>query len=230
MTRRTGTTLLELVVALGITGVVALTGATAFRQLSLQRELALSAARATEQAAARRAVLADWLDHAIIESPAESQRREQRDVAAQAQLLTRRGLQGSAASKPAARGAGDALYFVTSVPPAGVPAGTRVRLYVDIDSDTPERGLTLEFRRAPGLPFERRQLDARITQLGVEFQDVATRRWHSTQDAGTLRAVAVRLRLPWIVGRDARLAALPLTFSMVRDDGATGDAGTEVGP
>jgi hypothetical protein len=201
MTPRRGTTLLELVVALVVTGAVAATGAAAFRHLALQREVATFAARGTERAAARRALFAEWLDHAVIESPAESRQVPSGDGAA--------------------RGEGDALFFRTNVVLPAVPTGARVRLYVDVDPATPERGLALEFRRAPDLPFERRALDATVRSLTIEFQDVRSRRWIAAPDADTVRAVAVRLRLPYDATLDARLAALPITFSMVRDETST---------
>lgn len=63
---RQGTTVLELVVALVITGAVAAAGAMAFRQAIDRRTEVLSRSTATERAAALRGQLREWLSSGVL--------------------------------------------------------------------------------------------------------------------------------------------------------------------
>ncbi len=66
---RAGTTVLELVVALVVTGAVAAAGAAAFRQTIDRRTQLLTSSTPTERAAASRALLREWISTATIVWP-----------------------------------------------------------------------------------------------------------------------------------------------------------------
>ena len=180
---RAGTTVLELVVALVVTGAVAAAGAAAFRQAIDRRGQLLTSSTSTERASALRAMLREWLSAGTLVWP----------------------------SGPSS------LSFTTTAPtPIGV-AGAPVRLYIDDDPATPEQGICLETRATASTVAVRRELDAGITYMLVEYLDADTRQWVLGADASAGRPLAVRLTFPPSAPNGEpsaatdRLLALPLT-------------------
>jgi type II secretory pathway pseudopilin PulG len=176
--RRAGTTVLELVVALVVTGAVAAAGAAAFRTSIDRRTQLVTRASDTERAAAMRALLGEWLSSGTVTWP------------------------------PRANGL---AFTTTAVNPAGAP-GLPLRLFIDDDAGTPEQGLTLEFRVSPERPVERREIDADIMAMSVEYLDADTRTWRTADGAAAARPLAVRLTFSATEAGDDRLRRLPLTI------------------
>jgi len=176
--RRAGTTVLELVVALVVTGAVAAAGAAAFRSSIDRRAQLMTRSTDTERSAAVRALLREWISAGTVTWP------------------------------PSATG----LAFTTNaVNPAGVP-GIPLRLFIDEDAGTPEQGLTLEFRPSPERPVDRREIDADIMAMTVEYLDADTRTWSTADGASAARPMAVRLTFSAAGDGDDRLRRLPLTI------------------
>lgn len=202
MKRRHGTTVLELVVALVVTAAVAGIGAGTFAQVLDRRRDVLVAVQETERAAALRALVRDWITAGAVEAPA----------------VTRQ----TATDSAVASAKGDALYFTTNALTPARVADARFRLYVDIDDRTGERGLSLEYRTAPNAPWQRRQLDAAIDAMYVEYLDQASARWVTTDDAESIVPLAARLTFSTDSRDRAILWQLPLTFPMTSSIGTIG--------
>jgi type II secretory pathway pseudopilin PulG len=177
--RRPGTTVLELVVALVITGAVAAAGAAAFRQTIDRRTQLLTRSSDTERAAAMRSLLREWLGAATLMWPQRT----------------------------------SGVSFTTTAAIPGVSPGVPLRLYIDDDATTPEVGLTLEYLPSPEQPARRREIDAGISAMTVEYFDSDTRRWLLSDTPPSRRATGVRLAFPGQAGATAdRLHELPLTI------------------
>lgn len=179
--RRAGTTVLELVVALVVTGAIALAGSAAFRQTIDRRTQLMTRSTDTERSAAVRALVREWLSAGTLTWPQDTN---------------------------------GVTFTTTAVTPVGGP-GVPLRLFIDNDANTPERGLTLEFRATPERAETRREIDADIMAMTVEYLDADTRRWTNGDDASPTRPLAVRVTFPKLdaPGADAddRLRHLPLT-------------------
>jgi hypothetical protein len=114
--------------------------------------------------------------------------------------------------------ASDALYFTTTVVSAANESMVRVRLYVDDDADTPERGLTFEYQpRGAGQPSTRVELDPTVRRLRVSYLDSTTRQWRTLDQLGSARAIAARVHLGVDDPTRSRLLALPLTFPITQN-------------
>lgn len=205
--RRRGLTAIELVVALAVTGLAAASGAAALALLVDRRDAlregpggsAGAAARdSTLRAAAVRRTLVAWLEgaHGAL-SPFRG------GAIATFQLLDR-----------TSHGrADDELLFSTT---AGTPLGdgeALVRLYVDTDDRTPERGLVAEIVSWPGGPAMRVELDPAVAELDVRcLTDLAgARRWMPTFMSSQVVPAGVELRLRAARGEKLHpLLALPI--------------------
>jgi hypothetical protein len=193
---------LELVVALVVTGLVATVGAGAFEQLIARRANVLAATIATERASARRALLQEWVTGGTLIQPLRHESVEAEWRAFDTTLA-------ETLRPPATRG--DALWFETSAATPAAAPNVTMRLYVDDDRDTAERGLCVSFRRGPEAPVERLELDPTVTALHVDYLAAEDRRWLAARDVGGVPVLAARLRLDVADGGAARLATLPLT-------------------
>lgn len=207
---RRGTTVLELVVALLVTGVMATAGARAFEQVISRRAQVLDVTSSTERDSALRALLHEWIDTGatdptFVTATFEQLMRQSRDVprAVRDQIPALRRIAYSES---------DALYFTTTVVPASDAPTVRVRLYVDDDPDTAERGLSFEYQRGAGQTPERVELDPEVRRLRVTYLDATTRQWRSLLQLGSATAIAARVELGDYDPTRSRLLALPLTF------------------
>ena len=192
--RRRGMTLIELVVGVVITGVMAAIGTAAFGSLIDQRRVIVQATVEVERAVALREMLRHWIGAGAIAPQAQQLR-----VAGARSGGTPLARQRSAATAEPlllpAISTGPELRFTTSALAwSGVP-NIPVRLFVDGDESTPERGLTIEYQASPQAPLFRRQLDSTITGLRVEYLDRSTGRWVDEQDGLVARRLAARLTL-----------------------------------
>jgi prepilin-type N-terminal cleavage/methylation domain-containing protein len=148
---RDGLTLIELVVALTITGLAMAAGYGALGAIVDHRQRVEERSAAVARAAAERGMLESWLagTHLTVEEGGPAFR----------------GLDGVSGDS-----ADDELTILTT---ASTPIGsgeTAVRLYVDRDERTAERGLTATFAEWPGTLARRLEIDPRVTGLQIRYR------------------------------------------------------------
>lgn len=171
---RAGVTLIELVTALLITGMIAAIGTAAFDSVVTNRSRARAVLDATTRAAATRAAIAGWLSSARVSSDAQ-----------RPPTLTSLNL-----GEP-----DDALVVVANTP---TPLDFRevvVHLYIDRDDATPESGLVAELQSLESPTMTRTQVDSSVTGLLVEYLDPQTNRWIPRTEGAIRGFTAVRLTL-----------------------------------
>lgn len=215
---RRGMTLMELLVAMTITGMMTAAGYAAFASVIDHRRSLTAATARVERAAALRATLDEWLatGEVLVRTgavPGGGGRSAGGDTA-----------RGAAA--PSAAAAADADAEVTLVTTGRTPAmtpRTRLRLYIDADAETPERGLAIEYQASPQTPLLRRELDPAVTGMRVELLDQRTRRWVRASEAATVAPIAVRVTLSGAAGPGADplppLLRLPIVRATVDEPG-----------
>jgi prepilin-type N-terminal cleavage/methylation domain-containing protein len=212
MRRRAGMTLMELVIGLAITGMMAAAGAGAFSSIIDHRRIIRDASAATERAAALREMLHSWLVAGTVQiQQGGGPRGLTRGIAGGAGAQSRAG--NNTASVSTAQAIGDEVSFTTTALNPSLLAAVRIRLYIDGDANTPEKGLTIEYQPNLQMPLVRRMLDSTIDTLKVEFLDTRTGRWFRSTEAATIRPRAFRLTL--LGGEHGQLPAilsLPMIF------------------
>ena len=226
MRARTGMTLMELVIALVITGIMAVMGTATLGSIIDHHRAILNGTTDLERASALRDQLRTWLlagtvqivtggatsgigrNNASIAAPS---------IAAPPTTTGATGMPGSSTTPTitAAIAGGDEITFVTTASnPANSPSA-RMRLFIDADPNTPESGLTLEFQASTATPLQRIQLDPTIGVLKVEFLDQRTNQWYESTQAAAITPIAVRLSMqPYDGGRIPGILQLPLIFPM----------------
>jgi len=215
MTRlRRGTTVLELVVALLVTSVVATIGARAFEQVIARRAQVLDATSRTERDSALRSLLHEWVDGGALEPSFNTVSLEQ--LMRQSRAAPRALREQMPALRRIAYSESDALYFTTTVVAASDAPLVRVRLYVDDDPDTAERGLAFEYQRGSDQPSTRVELDPSVSRLRVTYLDATTRQWRTLAQLGSAQALAARVHLGGDDPSRSRLFALPFTFPITQ--------------
>ena len=188
VTARRGFTLLELVVALAVTGLVTTAGYSAVALLSRDSRRADDAVRETAQAAAVRRTLAAWIAGARLTIEEDE--------------VLFRGLDGELASDARAREprADDELSFLTTAATGAEPGETLVRLFVDRDPRTAERGLVAALQPWRGWPVgmpTRVQLSAAAHGLEIAYLSglAEERRWLPSWISGTVLPAAVSVTI-----------------------------------
>jgi prepilin-type N-terminal cleavage/methylation domain-containing protein len=211
---RTGLTLMELVIALAITGMMAAAGASAFTSVIDHRQVLREASVSTERAAALRETIESWIDAGTVQIQQGGGPRGLTRGAA-----TRGGAAGTsgssamnAAAVSTAQASGDEISFTTTALNPSLLPDVRIRLYVDGDDNTAEKGLTIEYQPNAQLPLVRRMLDSTIDTLVVEFLDTRTNQWFDAQQAATISPRAVRLTLRSSDTTSAPILGLPMIF------------------
>lgn len=172
-----GTTLVELVVALVLTGAMVSAGFAAFASIVDHRERADQVSSESRRATAVRRTLSSWLGGAQVTGEASSMIFEGIDAEDD-------GL------------ADDQVTFLTTArTPAGGPA--IVRIYIDRDPRTPEQGMTAEFHQVEGLARKQVEIDRRVAGLDVSylFGRGSERRWLSGWVSASGLPAAARLQL-----------------------------------
>jgi len=209
-------TLMELVIGLAITGMMAAAGAGAFSSIIDHRRIIRTASASTERGSALRETIRSW----IIAGQVQIQigggpRGLTRGVGAARPSTT----SSSTGAVSAAQASGDEISFTTqAVNPSMLP-NVRMRLYIDADANTPEKGLCIEYQPNSQQPLVRRMLDSTIDTLHVEFLDGVTHRWFAASQAATLTSIlAVRL---WMVADTAAHASPVLSVPMIFTSGFT---------
>jgi prepilin-type N-terminal cleavage/methylation domain-containing protein len=216
MRARRGMTLMELVIGLAITGMMATAGAMAFGSIIDHRRVVRTASVTTERAAALRDMLRGWINAGSIQIQQGGGPRGL--TRATATALTRVAAGGggmnTTASVSAAQASGDELTFTTSELNPSLLPNVRIRLYVDGDANTPEKGLTIEYQPNLQMPLVRKMLDSTIDTLRVEFLDRRTNRWIGASQAATITPRAVRLTLLSSLTTLPPILGLPMIFPM----------------
>jgi type II secretory pathway pseudopilin PulG len=212
---RRGMTLLELVIGLTITVLMATAGAYTFAQIVDHRTTVRQANAATERAAALRETIRAWgLNGNVRVELGGGPRGMARSVVTATRITVRAG--NTMVDLTPAKHSGDHVTIVTSaITPTMLP-NTAIRLYIDIDEKTPEKGLTMEYQPNALSGLARKMLDSTITGLLLEYLDGRTQRWMPSSEAATLGSLrAVRITLaPGDSSVASRLLSVPLTFSM----------------
>jgi prepilin-type N-terminal cleavage/methylation domain-containing protein len=209
MTARRGMTLMELVVAIALTGMMAAAGAATFASIIDHRRVIKESTVATERAAALREMIRTW----IVSSSIQIQ-----------QGGGPRGFSSTMRTSPsanstgaitAALAAGDEVTFTTSAMTPTPSSNTRVRLFVDGDPNTPEKGLTIEYQGPNLAPLKRKQLDSAIGVLSIEYLDNRTGRWIAATQVATIQPIAMRFAFAAAEGDSIpRLLTVPFIFRM----------------
>ena len=218
MSKRNGMTLMELVVALVITGMMAVMGASTLASLIDHRRVILGSTGELERASALRDQIRTWMLAGTVQVTTGGATRGIARAGAAA-ISTPTIAQPSAASGMTNTGvtsavaAGDEVTFITTAPnPADAPS-VRMRLFIDGDANTPETGLTLEYQPSTATPLKRIQLEPSIGVLTVEFLDQRTNKWVESTQSAAITPIAVRLTMgPYDGGRIPGILQLPLIF------------------
>lgn len=213
MTRaRRGMTLMELVISLAITGMMAAAGASAFGSIIDHRRVIRDASTGTERAGALREMITAWITAGNIRITAGGLPGGLGRAAATA--ASTRSVGGSSiASVTAAQGSADELSFTTQAINPSFTGNVVIRLYVDGDANTPEKGLTIEYQPDQTKPLVRKMLDSTIDSLRVEYLDQTTNRWFSASQVATITPKAVRVTLLSSRPNEPRILSVPMLFT-----------------
>ena len=187
-------TLLELIVGLTVTGLALTAGFGALGTVGDRRARLEASMNAVARAATLRADIAAWLGDARLVADEGGPNF--------------RGLDGSRNRIP-----DDDLTFLTTAPTPLGTGETIVRLYVDRDSTTAERGLTAVFGEWRGLGLARLELDTSVAGLDVRYLSgvLGRRAWLPSWISSTLLPAGVELRLiPGPADTLAPLLRLPI--------------------
>jgi Tfp pilus assembly protein FimT len=216
-------TLMELVVALAITGMMAALGAATFSSLIDHRRAILSSTVDMERASALRDQIRTWLLAGTVQLQSGGVPQGMGRGAAAAPAAASAIMSGATTSSSGAAGSavsaavasGDEIDFTTTAPnPADAPS-VRMRLFIDGDASTPETGLTLEYQASTSAPLVRVELERSIGVLKVDFLDERTNRWFESTQASAITPIAVRISMqPFDSGRLPGILELPMIFPM----------------
>jgi prepilin-type N-terminal cleavage/methylation domain-containing protein len=197
MRGRAGMTLLELVVALVITGMMASVGGMAFGSIIDHRRAIVQATVTTERASALRETVHAWLvaGNILVQAGGLPQLggRGGRSATTTLQTTSPGSSTPTVQSVTPAVATGDELDFTTVAPNPAMSNQASMRLFIDGDASTPETGLTLEYKAGNQSPTLRRQLDPSIGSMTVEYLDTRTNQWFPASQASTITPHAMRL-------------------------------------
>ncbi|HEY6829534.1 MAG TPA: prepilin-type N-terminal cleavage/methylation domain-containing protein [Gemmatimonadaceae bacterium] len=223
MSARRGMTLMELVIGLAITGMMAAAGAGAFSSIIAHRRTIRDASIDTERAAAFREMVETWINAGTIQiQRGGGPRGLTRGIGTAAPSGGGRGgIASSTAAVSAAAAIGDELTFTTSALNPAFTANVRIRLYIDGDDNTPERGLTMEYQPNLQQPLVRKMLDSTIDTLKVEYLDPRTDKWIRASEAATI-ATQTAVRVTLLPGEKHQIPAIlqvPMIFMIGAQNG-----------
>jgi type II secretory pathway pseudopilin PulG len=201
-------TLLELMVAIAITGMMAVAGATTFSSIIDHRRVIRESTLATERAVALRELVRGWIAAGNILIQAGG-------VPRGFSTSARTGRGGMATGVTAAASIGDEITITTTALMPSLSPTTRIRLFVDGDSNTPEKGLTIEYQGSNNSPLQRRELDSTIGTMTVELLDNRTGRWYASGQGAAITPVAVRFHFAATDGDSIpRILSLPFVYKL----------------
>jgi prepilin-type N-terminal cleavage/methylation domain-containing protein len=207
---RSGMTLMELVIALAITGLMAAGGAAAFGSIIDHRKIIRDASVSTERAGALREMLESWISAGDIRIQIGGVPRGLARGVGSTQP-SRSGM--SVAAVSAAQAAGDELRFTTTALNPSLMGNVQMRLYIDGDANTPEKGLAIEYQPNLQQPLVRKMLDSTIDTLHVEFLDRRTGRWFGSDQVATIDPRATRVTLVSSHPGQSRILSVPMIFT-----------------
>jgi type II secretory pathway pseudopilin PulG len=189
-------TLMEVVVALMIVGLMAGAGVAAFQSIVDHRTTLRGAAVADERAAALRDLVRGWLAAGSIQVQAGgTPNLTGLGGAGRSGAVSIAGSDMNDQTNTAAQAVGDEIVFTTSAPNPAMQADLRIRLYIDGDPSTPEHGLSIEYQTGQATPLQRAMLDSTIDSLDVEFLDRSTGRWFDASQAAAIQPRAARIAM-----------------------------------
>ena len=227
MSGRRGMTLMELVIGLAITGMMAAAGAGAFSSIIAHRRIIRDASVDTERAAAFREMLETWINAGTVQIQRGGGPRglTRGGGAALPMGGGRGGITSNTAAVSAATAIGDEITFSTTALNPAFTANVRIRLYIDGDNNTPERGLTMEYQPNLQQPLVRRMLDSTIDTLKVEYLDPRTDKWVRASEAATISTQsAVRITLlPGEKHTIPPILQVPMIFMIGEQNGRRGN-------
>jgi prepilin-type N-terminal cleavage/methylation domain-containing protein len=204
---RKGMTLMELIVAIAITGMMAAAGTATFSSIIDHRRVIKTATLQTERASALREMIRGWIAAGTIQIQSGG---APRGSGSSVRVSQRPGMLSGVT---AAATTGDELTINTTALTPTVAASTRIRLFVDADENTPEHGLAMEYQASNASPLQRKQLDSTVGAMAVEFLDDRTGRWYPETEAATIRPIAVRFTFTAVEGDSlAPLLTLPFVY------------------
>lgn len=211
---RRGMTLMELVIGLAITGIMAAAGVAAFGSIIDHRRVIHDASATTERAASLRETIRSWTVGGQVRIQIGGGPPGLTRGAARAGAPNALGSMSAAAVTPAQAGGDDFTVTTSAETPAMTPNLT-IRLYIDVDGNTPEKGLTMEYQTTPQSPLIRKMLDSTIDTLRVEYLDGRTHRWFAASQAATIsNLTAIRLTMiPNPASSPSPLISLPIVFA-----------------
>ncbi len=195
MRARAGMTLMELVIGLAITGMMAAAGAATFASIIDHRRIIRDASVSTERAAALREMIHSWINAGTVQIQQGGGPRGLTRGAPAASSASSAASGMNTASVSAAQASGDEISFTTTALNPSLLPNVRIRLYIDADNNTPEKGLTIEYQPNAQMPLVRKMLDSTIDTLTVEFLDTRTNQWFDATQVATISPRAVRLTL-----------------------------------
>ena len=187
-------TLLELIVGLTVTGVAVSAGMAAVAALADRRRQIEEAGAETARGATQRAEIVAWLSGARLTGEEGGPHFN--------------GLDGLDDHTPS-----DEVSFLTTAPTPLGTGETIVRLYIDRDTTTRERGLVAAFKEWPGERSARLQLDSTITGMDIRYLSglLGPRAWLPSWISSTLLPAAAEIRLIAKPGRSlAPLLQMPI--------------------
>ena len=215
-------TLMELVIGLAITGMMAAAGAGAFSSIIAHRRIIRDASVDIERAAAFREMLETWINAGTVQiQRGGGPRGLTRGVGAALPTGGRGGITSNTAAVSAATAIGDEITFTTTALNPAFTANARIRLYIDGDDNTPERGLTMEYQPNLQQPLVRRMLDSTIDTLKVEYLDSRTDKWIRASEAATI-ATQTAVRVTLLPGEKHAIPAIlqvPMIFMIGQQNG-----------
>lgn len=219
MRARAGMTLLELVIALAILAILVAVGGEAFATVIDREKTIRAASTETERAAALRDMLRQWIAQGDVQvqqggGPRGMAVAVNAGRSAASAFRTAPGGAAVAQGVTAAASTGNELTVVTSAPNPLMAPQARIRIFVDADDNTPERGLTIEYQATTQTPLMRRQLDPNVGDLDIEFFDQRAGRWLASTEAAT-GGQLVAVRITMVPADGATLPPLllqPLTY------------------
>lgn len=218
--RRSGMTLMELVIGLAITGMMAAVGAGAFSSIVDHRKSIAEASVTTERAGALREMIKSWVYAGTIQlQRGGGPRGLTRAGGGLAAANAGSGRMNSIASVSAAQAAGDELIFQTNALNPSLLGNVRIRMYVDADMNTPESGLTIEYQPNAQLPLVRRMLDSTIDSLKVEYLDNRTNRWYPATETAAIQPKAARVSFHSTDSLASPLVQVPMLFVIGNTNG-----------
>lgn len=199
--RRSGLTLLELVVALTITGLAMSAGYSAFATLADRRARSTEQADAVMQAAAKRAALVSWLAGARLTIEEDE--------------ILFKGIDGIKRTPDGDVANDEVIFFTSAETPVG-NHGTIVRLHVDRSEDPTAHGLIAELAEWRGSRTRRLQLLPNATSLDARYLSAlfGKHEWLPSWISSTLLPAGIELTMD-AAGSDSlpALFRLPITVS-----------------